>query len=194
MQTQDVQTYRIHTLDSAPEKSRPALQSLQQAVGAIPNLAATMAESPTLISGFVGAFGNFHGGSFTGAEKQTLLLTNAVTNDCAWAVAFHSTMALREGVAAEHVRAIRERRLPSDRPLAALSGFTRALIEKRGHVSAGEIAELTAAGFTPAQALEAIAGLAVSVMANYAGNVTRPALEAAFQAQAWNGSGGSSRT
>lgn len=180
-----MQTYRIHTLDSAPEKSRPALHGLLQAVGAIPNLAATMAESPTLISGFVGAFGNFHGGTFDGAQKQTLLLTNAVTNDCSWAVAFHSTMALREGVDAADVRAIRERRLPGDLALAALSRFTRALIEKRGQVSAGEIAELTAAGFTAAQVLEVIAGLAVSVMANYAGNITRPELEAAFQSQAW---------
>jgi AhpD family alkylhydroperoxidase len=144
-----------------------------------------------LISGFVGAFGNFHGGTFTGAQKQTLLLTNAVTNECAWAVAFHSTLALKEGVDAEHVRAIREKRLPTDRTLAALSRFTRSLIEKRGHVSTGEIAEFTAAGFTPAQALETIAGLAVSVMANYAGNITNPELEAAFQPQAWNGSGGS---
>jgi len=181
-----MQTYRIHTLDSAPEKSRPALQALQQAVGAIPNLGATMAESPTLISGFVGAFGNFHGGTFTGAQKQALLLTNAATNDCAWAVAFHSTLALKEGVDAEQVRAMREKRLPSDIALAALSRFTRALIEQRGHVSAAEISEFTAAGFTPAQALEVIAGLAVSVMANYAGNITQPALEAPFQPQVWS--------
>ncbi len=178
-------TYRIHTLDTAPEKSRPALQGLQQAVGMIPNLAATMAESPTLISGFVGAFGNFHGGTFGGAERQTLLLTNAVANDCAWAVAFHSTLALREGVAADDVRAIRERRPPGDAGLAALSRYTRALIERRGRVGAAELAELSAAGFTPAQALEVIAGLAVSVMANYAGNVTEPELEPPFQAQAW---------
>jgi len=31
------------------------------------------------------------------AQIQTLLLTNAVTNACAWAVAFHSVLALKEG-------------------------------------------------------------------------------------------------
>ena len=88
--------YRIHTLESAPEESRAALQGLEQAVGLIPNLAATMAELPTLVNGFVGPFGNFHGGSFSGPQKQVLLLTNAVTNTCAWAIAFHSTLALKE--------------------------------------------------------------------------------------------------
>ena len=178
-------TYRIHTIESAPEKSKPALQGLLQAVGIIPNLAATMAESPVLLNGFVGAFGNFHGGTFSAGQKQVLLLSNAVANTCAWAVAFHSALALKEGVDAEHVRAIRERRLPEDAELAALSRFTRALIEARGHVSASDLATFRAAGFGPDQVLEVIAGLAVSVMANYAGNITHPALETPFQSQVW---------
>jgi AhpD family alkylhydroperoxidase len=178
-------TYRIHTIESAPEKSKPALQGLKQAVGIIPNLAATMAESPVLLSGFVGAFGNFHGGTFSAGQKQVLLLSNAVANTCPWAVAFHSAMALKEGVDAEHVRAIREKRLPADAKLAALSSFTRALIEARGHVSESDLASFTAAGFGPDQVLEVIAGLAVSVLANYAGNITNPVLEAPFQSQVW---------
>lgn len=180
-----MQTFVVHTLESAPEKSRPALEGLKKNLGLVPNLAATMAESPTLVNGFIGAFGNFHGGSFTGGEKQVLLLTNAVTNTCPWAVAFHSTAALREGVAAADVQAIRERRAPGDARAAALSAFTRALIEKRGHVDARDLEAFTAAGFAADQVLEVIAGLAVSVMANYAGNITRPPLEPPFQAQAW---------
>jgi AhpD family alkylhydroperoxidase len=144
-----------------------------------------MAESPVLLGGVVGAFGNFHGGTFSGAQKQVLLLSNAVANSCAWAVAFHSAMALKEGVDAEHVRAIREKRLPTDTKLAALSRFTRVLIEARGHVSQSDIASFTAAGFGPDQVLEVIAGLAVSVMANYAGNITNPAVDAPFQSQVW---------
>jgi alkylhydroperoxidase family enzyme len=181
-----MQSYRVHSIESAPEKSKPALQGLKQAVGLIPNLAATMAESPVLLGGFVGAFGNFHGGTFSGAQKQVLLLSNAVANASAWAVAFHSTQALREGVEAQDVRAIREKQLPKDPALAALSRFTRALIDKRGHVDDGDLAAFSAAGFGADQVLEVIAGLAVSVMANYAGNITKPNLEDAFKAQAWS--------
>jgi alkylhydroperoxidase family enzyme len=182
-------SYPVHTIESAPEKSRPALHGLRQTFGLVPNLAATMAESPTLVNGFVSAFGNFHGGSFTGAEKQTLLLTNAVANRCEWAVAFHSTMALKEGVPGLDVQAIREGRTPREARLAALVAFDRALIEKRGHVGEDEIAAVREAGFGADQALEVIAGLALSLMANYAGNVTRPPLEEPFKAQAWSRSG-----
>lgn len=179
-------SYRIHTIESAPEGSKQALRGLQQAVGLIPNLAATMAASPVLLNGFVGAFGNFHGGTLTGAQRQGLLLANAVANRCPWAVAFHSTLALKEGIAARDVAAIRERRAPDDATLAALVTFTRALIETRGHVGADALRALADAGFGPEQALEVIAGLAVSVMANYAGNITEPRLEAPFEAQRWN--------
>lgn len=178
-------SYRIHTIESAPEKSKPALQGLTQSFGLIPNLAATMAGSPALVNSFVAAFGNFHGGSLTGAQRQVLLLTNAVTNTCAWAVAFHSTMALKEGVAADDVRAIRERRLPADPTLAALSALTWALIEKRGHLDERDLAAAGDAGFTPDQVLEIITGVAISTMANYAGNIAKPPVEAPFQAQTW---------
>ena len=37
-----------------------------------------------LINSLVGLFGNVHGGSFTEPQIQTVLLTDAVTNECAW--------------------------------------------------------------------------------------------------------------
>jgi len=43
-----------------PEKHFTRIQGLNQSLGRIPNLAATMAESPVLINGFVGAFGPPH--------------------------------------------------------------------------------------------------------------------------------------
>jgi transcriptional regulator GlxA family with amidase domain len=45
-------------------------------------VAAVMANSPVLINSLVGLFGNVHGGSFTEPQVQTVLLTDAVTNNC----------------------------------------------------------------------------------------------------------------
>jgi len=90
-------TYRVHTLASAPDPSRPALHDLNEAFGIIPNVAGIMATSPPLLQSFVGTFHPFHGGTLTAAQRQVLLLSTAVENACAWAVAFHSTLAVREG-------------------------------------------------------------------------------------------------
>src|SRR4029453_19110673 len=99
---------------------------------------------------------------------QILLLSNAVANSSAWAVAFHSTMALKEGVDPHDVDAVRHGRLPSAPRLAALAALTRALIEQRGPLDTVDAKAFTAAGFDDNQLLEVITGVAISTMANYA--------------------------
>jgi hypothetical protein len=43
-----MESFSVHTIESAPDASRRALQGLNQILGRIPNLAATMAESPVV--------------------------------------------------------------------------------------------------------------------------------------------------
>ena len=179
-------SFPVHTLQSAPERSKPAMQQLQSAFGMIPNVAGTMATSPVLIDSLVALFGKVHGGSFTEAQVQTLLLTNAVTNACAWAVAFHTGLALKEGLDKADVQAIRERRAPQDARSAALSTFARTLIEKRGRVDDRDVDKFVAEGFRKEHALEVIAVVAASTITNYTASVTNPPLEQPFQAHSWS--------
>ena len=179
--------FPIQTLDSVPEHSRQALQSLQAAFGMIPNIAGAMATSPVLINSLVGIFGNVHGGSFTEPQIQAVLLTDAVVNACTWAVAFHTSLGLKAGLKSVDVRAIREGRLPEDPKLAALSALARKMIETRGRVADPDIDRFIAAGFAKEHALEVIAIVAASTITNYTGSVTKTPLEAAFQEHAWAG-------
>ena len=131
--------FPILTMELAPERSKPALKQLEAGFGMIPNIAGVMASSPVLINSLVGLFGNVHGGSFTEPQVQTVLLTDAVTNECAWAVAFHTALGLKAGLDPADVEAIRERRLPKDGKHAALSLLAKTLIEKRGRVDDRDI-------------------------------------------------------
>jgi len=180
-------TFPVRTIESAPERSKPPLQQLQAAFGMIPNIAGAMATSPVLINSLVGLFGNVHGGSFTEPQIQTVLLTDAVVNACTWAVAFHTALALKEGIDPADVQAIREGRLPKDSKLAALSALARTMIEKRGRLDDQDIDRFIAAGFGKDHALEAIAIVAASTITNYTGSITKTPLEAPFQAHAWQG-------
>lgn len=177
--------FPLHTMDSAPERSKPALKQLQSAFGMIPNIAATMATSPILINSLVGLFGNVHGGSFTEAQVQVVLLTDAVTNACNWAVAFHTALALKEGIDPADVQAIRDGRPPRDGKLAALSTLARTMIEKRGRLSDQDVDRFLAAGFGKDHLLEVIAAVAASTITNYTGSITNPVVEAPFQAHIW---------
>lgn len=177
--------FEVQSIETAPEGSRAALETLQQAFGILPNVAGVIANSPVLANIFVPLFGDVHGGTFTEAEIQTLLLTNAVTNSCAWAVAFHSYLALKAGLDPADVDAIRERRAPRDPRQAALSHYARGLIETRGHVGDEAVSAFLSLGFRAEQALEVLAVSAASTITNYTLNIAGPPLEPMFQEHAW---------
>ena len=181
-----MEDFPVYTIDSAPEGSKPALRDLHAAFGTVPNIAGVMATSPVLINSLVGLFGRVHGGSFTEAQIQTLLLTNAVTNACTWAVAFHTALALKEGLEPADVEAIRAGRSPKHSKLGALSTLARALIERRGRIDDQDVERFLAAGFGKDHLLEVVAVVAASTITNYAGNIAKPPLEDALQVHAWS--------
>jgi AhpD family alkylhydroperoxidase len=183
-----MQAFPVHTIESAPEQSKPSLEMLQGAFGMIPNIAGAMSTSPVLIGSLVALFQKVHSGSFSEEQIQILLLTNAVTNACAWAVAFHTALALKEGVDPADVKAIRERHTPRNTKNAALSALARTLIEKRGRLDDLDVSRFLQAGFDNAHLLEVISVVAASTITNYTGNVTKPPVEAAFEAYAWTAS------
>jgi alkylhydroperoxidase family enzyme len=178
-------TFPLHTIESAPEGAQPALQQLQSAFGMIPNLIGAMATSPVLINSLVGLFGKVHGGSFTEAQVQIVLLTDAVTNASTWAVAFHTTLALKEGIDPADVQAIRDGHPPKDSKFAALSRLAKTMIEKRGHLADEDVHRFLAAGFAKDHLLEVIAAVAASTITNYTASITRPPLDAPFEEHAW---------
>jgi alkylhydroperoxidase family enzyme len=178
-------TYQIHTIASAPEKSKPALEQLQQAFGALPNIAAVIANSPKLVNSLVGVFQQVHSSSFTEPEIQIVLLTDAVANSSKYAVAFHTALALQQGVSPEETDAIRDGRTPKDQRFAALSTLAKLLIEDRGHLGEQERRAFLDAGFTTEQIMEVIAIVAASTITNYAGTIANPPLEDVFQQFAW---------
>jgi AhpD family alkylhydroperoxidase len=177
--------FPIHTLDTAPAESKERLLGLKQAVGMVPNLAAGMAESPALLSGFLAVREIYQRSTLSPAEVQVVSLTAAYENECAWCMAFHSLMAGNEGVSEDDVHALRTGRTPRDQRFGALSDFARTLVQRRGAVDPKQLSAFLDAGYAPQQALDVILGLAFSLMANYAGHLVNPPLDAPLEAHAW---------
>jgi alkylhydroperoxidase family enzyme len=182
-----MERFPVHTIESAPDASKTALGDVQARFGTIPNLAGAMATSPLLIQSFVGIFDKVHGAPFTEPEIQTVLLTDAVTNASAWAVALHTALGLQAGLEQAEVQAIRSGRSPSGAKLGALSTLARTLIEKRGRLDEQDIEQFLAAGFGKDLLLGVITIVAASTITNYTGSVANPPLEERLEPYAWNG-------
>jgi alkylhydroperoxidase family enzyme len=177
-------SFPVHTLETAPEASKPALEALKSAFGFVPNIAGAMATSPVLIGALTDLFGRVHGGSFSEADIQVLLLTNAVANDAKWPIAFHSHLAAAQGISQSDIDAIRKGSLPAGGREAALSRLARILIETRGHAGEKNKEDFLEAGFEESHLLEVVAVIAASTITNYTASITKPPLEEILQLSA----------
>ena len=79
--------------DEVPAASRPILEKVRKSFGFVPNLFATFANSPTLLEGYLTLDGVFSKASLSPAERQLVLLTASVADECAYCTAAHSTVA-----------------------------------------------------------------------------------------------------
>jgi AhpD family alkylhydroperoxidase len=144
-----------------------------------------MAEAPTLLRSFFAVREIYAQGTLTSLEIQVLSLANAIENGCEWCVAFHSAMALRTGLSEPALAALRSGEPAGEARLDALIQLTRRMIANRGKVGEEELRAFEAAGFSRAQALEVVLGSGFSVMANFAGHLIQPPLEAGLERLAW---------
>jgi AhpD family alkylhydroperoxidase len=144
------------------------LRELEQRVGFIPNLAATIAGSPVAIAGFVALQGALRETRLTALEREVVGLTVSAENACEYSLAAHSAFARKAGGSPELVAALRAGEPVDDPRLRELQELTRALLRERGHVPSHE------------DALEVITQIAYTTLANYAANVARTPIDEAF--------------
>jgi uncharacterized peroxidase-related enzyme len=171
--------------DQVPAGSRPILEKVQKGFGFIPNLFAAFANSPTLLEGYIGLDATYSKGTLSPAERQLVLLTASVVNECAYCVAAHSMAA--KGmlkVPATVVAAVRAGQPVADAKLKALVNFTRELVQNRGHVAAATVQSFLDAGYRNDQIGEVLIGVALKTISNYTHHLSPVEIDSAFKAEA----------
>lgn len=179
--------YTFHTAETAPEGARAILADAQRAFGFVPNLYGGLANAPAALQAYLAISDSFNLTSLTPVERQVVLLTTSMANECEFCVAAHSLFAkAMVGVPADVVAAIRDRREPADPKLAALTAFTRAMVDLRGWVADHPtLIRFLAAGYNRAQALEVVLGVTQKTLSNYANHLLGTPLNPAFEAERW---------
>lgn len=174
--------FPTHTIDSAPEGSKETLTAVEKAFGFLPNLAGKLAEAPTALDGYITLSGIFTGpkASLSPVEQQVVLLATSAENGCTYCGAAHGLMAHGAGLSRDDVRAVQAGQKISDSKLEALRAFATAVVEDRGWVKEADMEAFLNAGYTHAQVLEVIVGVAVKTITNYTNHIVRPALDDQF--------------
>jgi uncharacterized peroxidase-related enzyme len=179
-------TFKVHTIESAPLESQPLLEGVRKSYGMLPNLFAVMAESSVTTEAYLTLAGIFDKSTFSDLEKQIVLLTVSMENGCNYCVAAHSMIADMQKLPTDVVDAIRNGEPISDNKLEALRRFTGKVVVTRGRISEDDIKLFRSAGYSKAQLLEVLLGVAWKTLSNYLNHIAETPLDTAFKQREWH--------
>ena len=173
---------KVHTLESAPEGSKPLLQNSIKNFGPVPSLHGVMAESPVVLEAYQMLHKWFQESSFDAEELTVVWQTINVEHECHYCVPAHAAIAKMMKVDDALTAALRHRQPMPNARLQALHDTTLLIVRNRGVVDEADIAKFYAAGYTSKQLLEIILGLAQKVMSNYINHLADTQIDERFAA------------
>lgn len=182
-----MKAFNLHTLDSAPPGSKASLEGVKQKIGFIPNVFATIAESPEAFEGFIALNNAFGASSLSPEEQQIVMLATSTENSCSYCVAGHTAFAHQMDMAEQDVEAMRNMKPLEDEKLQALNSIVRQMVKKRGRISEDDIRNFLAVGYTKRQFFEVVTGVCVKTFSNYVSIGLELTLDDVFKAFAWEG-------
>lgn len=175
-----------HSIETAPQGSKAGLEGTKAAFGFVPNLQTFMAESPALLNSYGAAWDHFSKQTgFSPIEQQVVLITVNYEHNCTYCMAGHSTLAQMIKMDEATLNALRNGTPIADQKLQALREFTRKVVTERGFVSDADVDAFIAAGYSKANVLDVVAGVALKVMSNYTNHITKTPLDDFAKKNAW---------
>jgi len=174
-----------HNLDTAPEASKPLLESSQKAFGRLPGLHKVLAESPQAYEGYQLLHKLFTETDFNADELTVVWQAINVENACHYCVPAHTGIAKMMKVSDDLTTALRnETPLPSEK-LEALRRFTVQMVRARGNATDAQMKVFFDAGYGHRAVLDVILGLAQKTISNYVNHVAETPVDEVFQPLAW---------
>lgn len=174
--------FPLHTTSTAPAPSKAILAQMGQPGAETPNLVRALAEAPAALTAFQQLKATFARSSLSPIEQEVVYLSVAKANECHYCTAqtgsFDSSAEAQS--AADAIRGDRSIRDPR---LQALRRFVSAMTSQRGWVSDTHVEDFLAAGFSRAQVLEVISGIALGTLSSYVNHVAATPLDGDLYAQ-----------
>jgi AhpD family alkylhydroperoxidase len=162
----------LHTLDSAPQESRPFVEKAIANNGYLPNLIGVLANAPVALETYLTVSGINARASLSLAEREVVQITAARIHGCDFCVAGHTAIWLKKaGQSPEAVRALHHGQPIGDARLDAVAAFAAAAIARRGAVDDAALQAFLAAGYNQQQALEVVLGISLATLCNFANSL-----------------------
>lgn len=163
---------RIPTADitKAAGKTKEQLDTVLRKMGRVPNLHATMANSPAVLNAYLRLNDALSQTSLDTRLRELLAVAVAAANDSEYCLSAHTAVGRHLRLDEAELLHAQEGESTDPKTLAALT-FARILVEKRGRVADADVAAVKAAGFSNAAVLEIVASTVMNLFTNYCNHV-----------------------
>ena len=155
-------------LSTASEKVRPLLESLKRKLGVVPNLFATIGQSPQALQALLGAMEALGQGTLSGREIEQVNLLTSELNGCAYCVSAHGALGKLAGLSPDDIEGARAGRAPSAREQAILA-LVRRVVRTGGAGAGTDLARAREAGLSDGEIIEVLAHVALKTFTNAVG-------------------------
>jgi uncharacterized peroxidase-related enzyme len=169
---------RITALDpvNVTGKTAELFTAVKSKLGVVPNLMRTLGQSPAALEAYLGFSGTLATGVLAPKVREQIALAVAETNACDYCLAAHSLIGKGAGLTPDAITAAR-RVEAADPKTDALLKFAAAVVETRGLVSDGALAQVRTAGANDAEIIETIAHVALNIFTNYTNHVAQTVVD-----------------
>lgn len=146
------------------------LDSVGKKMGAVPNIIATMANSPALAQAYLAFSQALSAGTLPARLKEQIALVVGEANGCGYCVAAHTMLGKGAGLSEQETCDAR-RATSRDQTEQAALGFARKVVEDRGVVADADVAQLRQAGYSDGEIVEIVGHVALNLLTNYFNHV-----------------------
>lgn len=176
-----MKTFALHTMESAPEGTKPLFENSLKNFGMIPNLHAVFGEEPAALEAYQQLHTLFQQTNFNAEELTVVWQTINVEHDCTYCVPAHSLIANMMNVDPALDDALRNQTAMPTQKLQILHDTTLSILRNRGQVSDAELEAFYAAGYEQKHILGILLGLAQKVMSNYINHIAKTPVDDMFK-------------
>jgi uncharacterized peroxidase-related enzyme len=163
-------------VDQATGETAALFTAVTKKLGRVPNMVATMAQSPAVANAYVGFSGALAAGQLPRKLREQIALVVGQANGCDYCLAAHSMLGKLAGLSPEAVNAARQGQAEDAQASAALD-FAARVVSDRGRVSDADIESLRAVGFNDGDIAEIVAHVALNVFTNYFNHLADPVVD-----------------
>jgi len=164
-------TFNVPTREEVAENNQAIFDNLQKALGFVPNLFATYANSDTALENYL-TFSNAKT-SLSAKEKEVVNLAVSQVNNCIYCLSAHTAIGKMNGFTDEQILELRAGYASFNNKLDALAKFAKNVTENRGRTDAAVLENLFDAGYTKGSVIDIISLVGDKTISNYIHSTTQ---------------------